>query len=448
MAIKKLAHFSPGRIIFYSIFLTIILGTLALALPIARTKEMSVLDLVFTATSTTCVTGLMTVPLDAFTTFGHTIILIMMQIGGLGLITLSIFLMSLFVNFGFATQLMAVKLLEFDSWKNIKSFLGFIIGFTVLVELIGALCTLSVLSHHYPLADACFLSVFHAVSAFCNAGIDLVAGGMPAYNTNYLILLSTSALIMAGSLSFVAWHELYQYITTWHEKKHHIFSLHSKIILYGTLILTLIPTVIIFALEYNHAFAHMSWAESGVNALFQAVAARSAGLLTVPFAALSSATIFLILVLAVIGAAPISTGSGIKITTFAVFISTVKAALFGKTSVEIKKRSIPRDQVYKAIAIVSVALLWMIASLFILLITEKNMSFYSLFVETVSSFATLGISTGITSSLSLIGKLIIIVNMIIGRVGSLTFILALRKAHAGKGEGAEFSYPEERIILG
>ncbi|HSW73853.1 MAG TPA: potassium transporter TrkG [Candidatus Limnocylindria bacterium] len=444
MVSKKLAHFSPGRIIFFSIFLTIILGACALWLPLCRTQPITFLDLLFTSTSATCVTGLATVPLDSFTTAGHTVILILTQIGGLGLITLTIFLMSLFVNLGFTTQLMAVKLLEFDSWTNIKKFIGFIIGFTLIIECIGALCTWYVLAGTHSWQDALFLSVFHSVTSFCNAGIDLLDGGMQQYNTNYLMLISTMLLIIIGGLGFVTWHELYEQWQHWKETKRHALSLHSKIIIYGTLLLIVIPAILIFALEYNHAFAHMSLPTAGLNALFQSVVARSAGFLSVSLGSLHLTSVFLLLMLAFIGAAPGSTASGVKITSFVVFLSTVKAAIFGKSTVTIRGRSIPKDQVLKAMAIIFLSASWIVTSLFLLLASQSSIAFWDLFVESISAFTNLGISTGITSSLSALGKLLLMLNMIIGRIGSLTLILALRARHSDK---VEFSYPEERVIL-
>ena len=171
MGTKKVGHFSPGRIILLSIFTTILVGTGLLALPISQIKPIPLLDLFFSATSATCVTGLFTVPLDQFTFFGKIIMLILIQIGGLGLITLTLFLLSLFVNFGLATQIMAGQILEIDSWKNIRKMLLFIVLITLTVEGIGALCIAATLMNKLPFGQVCFLSIFHAISSFCNAGI-------------------------------------------------------------------------------------------------------------------------------------------------------------------------------------------------------------------------------------------------------------------------------------
>ena len=174
MSSRVLARFSPALIIINSAMLTIIVGTMLLALPAARNQTISFLDLLFTATSATCVTGLLTIPLNSFTLFGQTIIMILIQIGGLGLITLTIFLMSLFVDFGFATQLMAGQLMQLESWQNIKKLILFIIRLTLCAELIGAFFIFIAIHQDFPISQALFLSAFHAISSFCNAGIGLI----------------------------------------------------------------------------------------------------------------------------------------------------------------------------------------------------------------------------------------------------------------------------------
>ncbi len=451
MVKKTLATFSPARTILLSVFATIIIGTLALALPIARTTSIAFIDLFFTATSATCVTGLFTVPLSNFTTFGHCIILALIQIGGLGLITLSLFLMYLFANLGFATQLMAGQLLEIEQWKHVKKILIFIIGVTLCTEFVGALCIFSVIKSEYSLPQALFLSIFHAVSSFCNAGISLFHGShgsMHMYSENYMMLIITTMLVFIGGFGFIAWNEIMRYITSLHKKKRHHFSLHSKIILYGSATLISVAVVLIWLLEHNNAFAQMNPLLKFANALFHAVSFRSTGFMAIPLGDVQLATIFLMVILSFIGSSPGSTGSGVKITTFILFLATIKAAISGRTSVDIKGRSIAKDQIYKAIAIISLSVIWIMLTTFCLLITEKGWHFIDLFFEVTSAFATLGISTGTTPFLSALGKLFIIASMFVGRIGSLTLILALRKlALRKKTKGVEFLYPEERVML-
>lgn len=448
MSNKILAHFSPALIIVNSIILTILAGTALLTLPAARTHDIPLLDLLFTATSATCVTGLLTIPLSSFTFFGQIVIMILIQIGGLGLITLTVFLMSLFVDFGFATQLMAGQLMQLESWQKIKKLLIFIISLTLVVETIGAFFIYIAIHTHYTSTHALFLSLFHAISSFCNAGIGLIDHQTLFHTPSTIVLVTTLVLMLSGGLGFITWTEIFKYLHSMRSKKKYNVSLHSKIILHATAIMIGVTSIIIFMLEHNHAFAQSSAATAYLYSIFHAISFRSGGLLTVPVAEFHIATLLLALIIAFIGSSPGSTGSGVKITTISIFFATIRAAVSGRTDVEIKGRAIARDQTYKCIAIVSLSLAWIITTLFLLLIAETSFSFFQLFFEVVSAFTTLGVSTKITASLSVIGKIIIIVTMIIGRIGSLTLILALRTLkHRHVSESTDFSYPEERVLL-
>lgn len=445
MAIKTLAHFSPGRTILLSIFITILVGTFLLALPMSRTADIPFVDLFFTATSATCVTGLFTISLDQFTTFGHGILLCLIQIGGLGLITMTLFIMSLFVNLGLTTQFMAGQLLELESLHHIRKILFFIIGATLAIEIIGALFIFVAIHHEYGFLKACFLSFFHAVASFCNAGIHIFPHEMAYYNTNLLLMNTTIILIFCGGLGFITWREILLNARAWLQRKRILFSLQTKLIVMGTALSIIFLTALFWILEYDNAFANMDPLTGFINALFQSVAMKSAGLLSVAIDQLQLATLMLIMAYSFVGSAPGSTGSGVKITTFIILLAAIKSGLENRQAVEIKGRRIPRDQIMKALTIVSLSFFWTLLSLFLLLITEERMRFIELTLEAISAFTNLGLSTGITQHLSLGGKLLIMLSMIIGRIGSVTLILALRKT---KKECVEFSYPEERVMLG
>lgn len=445
MVINQASHFTPGRIILYTLFGLITLGALLLALPFAHTGTLSWLDLFLTSTSATCVTGLFSVSLNQFTLFGKCVILGLVQIGGIGIVTLSLFVMSLFLDLGLSTQLMAGKLLEIDSWQHTKKIIAFIIMMTLCFEAVGALLIFLIIRSHYPFAKALFLSIFHAVSSFCNAGISLFEHDLQQFGGNYSLLAITAFLIAAGGLGFITWREIIAHFYAWKEERRHVFSLHSKIILLGSPILILFTAVIILILEHANTMAHMSTSQAMINSLFYAISCRSTGFLTVPAQDLQLATLFFIMIVAFIGSAPGSTGSGIKITTLAIFLATVKAAISGRTSVEIRGRTISKDQVYKSIAIISLSLFWIALTTLCLLITERYGDFLDLFLEACSSLTNLGLSTGLTPYLSSVGKIFVMACMIIGRIGSLTLVLALKLRH--RGESAGFSYPEERVML-
>jgi len=443
MSAKTLAKFSPGRIILLSVIGTIIAGTLLLALPISRTQEIPLADLFFTATSATCVTGLMTIPLDHFTTFGQMIILVLLQIGGLGLITLTLFLFSLFVDLGLATQFMAVQLLEIESWKNIRRFIFFIIGLTLSIELIGAFFIFHCIKGDHSFARTCFLATFHAVSSFCNGGISLFGNSLVPYSHNYPLLIITIILMLAGGLGFVTFHEFAHFFNSFRTKRRHPFSLQTKIIVYATPLLIAGTTALLLFLERYNSFATMDSCTALLNTLFTAVSARGCGFLTVDVTQFHPASLLVFMATSFIGASPGSTASGIKITTLAIFIATIKSAIHRRNEVDIRGRRITMDQVFKTNAIISLSITWIIMSTFLLLITESAQPFLAVLLEAVSSFVTLGIDLGITSNLTPLGKLIIGINMIVGRIGSVTLIMALRR----KSEKTEFSYPEERVML-
>ncbi len=442
---RMLTLFPPEQLVLFSIIFTIGLGTFLLSLPIAQEKPAPFLDLFFTATSATCVTGLFTIPIDQFTLFGKAVLLAMIQIGGLGIITMTLFFLSMFMNLGFGTQLMAGRILELDSWKQIKRTLLFIICVTVVSEFIGTLCIFGVLSGSHSVGMALFISMFHAISSFCSAGITLLEGGMSAYSNSIVIVIMTMLLIFIGELGFVTWQEIGDWISAKAKGKMYRFSLHSKVVLYGSTLLLVCSGIVFWILEHNNILANLSLAQTGLDTLFYAVSFRSTGFLLSGIGSFHLATIMLIMFISFVGSAPGSTGSGIKITTFALFLATIKAAISGKTTVSIQRRTIPTGQVYRAIAIFTVAIGWVLLSTFCLLITEKGFTFIEILFEAMSSFTSLGMSTGITAHLSSIGKLFIITNMIIGRIGSFTLILALKLK---KKPEAEFTYPEERVMLG
>lgn len=448
-SVKQLSHFSPGRIIFYSVFFTIILGTIALSLPMARTKPIPFIDLLFTAASSTCVTGSYTVALQDFTTFGHIVLLILMQIGGIGLITLTIFLLSFFIDFGFAHQVMVGQLLELESWKNVRTLIIFIIGSTILIESLGALAVYPVLRVLYPTEQAFFLSIFHAISSFCNVGVSLFPDSLDLFRNSYLVLFITALLMIIGGLGFVTWREIIYYIQSLRCKKRYTFSLHSKIVLYGTFGIIATASIMFWILEHDNTYANMGYFQSIINAIFQAVSFRSGGFSTVPIHMLALPTLFITLFVMFIGASPVSTGSGIKVTTVTLFLATIKAAISDRTAVEIRGRRIATDQVYKSIAIIALSAGWICLTTLFLLITETGWGFFAILFEAVSAFSNVGISTGLTKSLTSAGKIFIILSMIIGRVGSLTLLLALRQlALKNIPESTGFTYPEERVMLG
>lgn len=435
--------FSPGRTVLLSIFFAICIGTLLLMMPISQKESISFIDCFFTSVSSACVAGVLTVPIDAFTIFGKYIILILIQIGGIGLLTLTIFLVSLFTKLGLTTKFMVGQILELESWQKAKQLLIFIITFTLISEAIGAILIYYFIDPFYSIQDGLFYAIFHSISAFCSAGLSPFGNSLVAFKENIFMLTITGLLILGGTLGFITWYELFKYLKMKVQKKRMSFSLTTKVVISFTLILTIGVTLLLIILEGPAHFTDSPWWITVSNMLFNAISYRSAGYSTIDPNQMQSATLFLIIMYSLIGASPGSTGSGIKVTTFALFIATIKSVISGKSVVELKGRKIPKEQIFKAASILSLSVCWIIVSTFILLLLEKDKSFISIFFETVSSFTTLGLATYITPDLSIPSKILVALNMYIGRLGSLTFLLALKT----KAERSEFQYPEERIMI-
>jgi len=445
----RLALFSPGRLLIISFLFAIAAGTALLSLPMAQKVPLSFIEVLFSATSSICVTGLKVVPMGSFTFFGQCIILALFQMGGLGLMTLSFFFASLFLNLGMATRLMAGQILEFELWSKIKNFILLIIGITVITEFIGFVLLYTQFSQTLPMEEALFYSFFHSISAFCNAGISLFENSLIDFSTNPFILGIISALVLAGSIGFIVWYDMARMIKTFILSLRGINrfskpSLHTKLVILATIALTVGGGLAFFLLEYHNLLAPFSTTYKSVNALFMSLTARSIGFSTVDIAGATRATLFFLLPLMLIGASPGSTGSGIKTTTFVLFIATVRSIIRRRKSVEFFGRTIPTDQAYKVMAILALATCWIFFATLALLIVQPELSFMSCLFEIFSAFGTCGFSTGITGELSEIGKSIIMLTMLTGRVGSLTLVLSLRK----KPEKYLYSYPEERIMIG
>ena len=423
--------------------LTIIVGTVLLSLPCARIAEIPLIDLFFTATSSTCVTGLLTIPLSSFSEFGLWVIMFLMQIGGLGLVTLSLFVVSLFMNLGLATQVVAGEMLDLESWKETRKIILFIIGMTFFFEGIGTLFIFYAIKDLYPTSTALFYALFHSVSAFCNAGITLFPNGLVQFSGNPLMLISVTILMFIGGFGFISWKEIFKRIKSSFSDRKANLSLQTRIILryYGGF--TFINTLLFWTLEKSNTLASMNTLMKWVNAFFMSVSCRSGGYFSIYPHEMQNASILNVMINAFIGAAPGSTGSGIKLTTLALIIAVINAVILHKNSVEMKGRQIMADQIYRALSILILSLLWTLGLTLILLISERDLAFMDLLFESVSAFSTLGASIGITSSLSDFGKILISISMLVGRIGVITLLLAVNR----RKEHADYTYPEERVML-
>ena len=447
MHLKKM---NPALIIIYSYLVADLLGTLLLSLPAASTGEpVSTLDALFTATSALCVTGLTVVDTGtAYTVFGQSVIMALMEIGGLGVMTFSV-LFFLFLGRGFSTRGRWIITESFTATpvRNAASLLKSIFLFTFVVEAIGAL--LLFIQWHGDMAfpSAVFASLFHSISAFCNAGLALFGTSFVRYRGSILLNVTICSLIVLGGIGFPVIYEFISRVKTIRVRRRVSFSLHTRMVLMTTLILILSGAVLVFMLERNNQIAGLSVKEKILASLFQSITARTAGFNTLDTGALTVATLFILIILMFVGASPGSCGGGIKTTSLAVLVAIMNDRIKGRHSASLFRRTIPDETVSKALSIFILAVITLTAGLICLLITQPDppREFFLTYVfEAVSAFGTVGLSMGITPSLTAIGKLIIILIMLLGRVGLLTvaYVVTSRRV------AAPFRYGEEKVMIG
>ncbi len=439
---KKFFKYYPQYMLVLSLFVMTIIGTLLLALPIARVKSVSFLDLFFTSASLTTVTGIMTIPIDSFSNIGHIIILCLMQIGGLGLMTLSLVCIYMFTNLGVYTQVVASEILSLNNFKDTKNILFFIVKLTIIIEMIGALFIFPSLYQTYSLKRAVFLSVFHSVSSFCNAGFSLFPNDAESFLNNPMILITSTILMTIGGLGFVTWHEVILKMKSKTERRK--ISWHTKLVLRIYALSTIMTAVVFWILERHNSLAKMPFFQKLYVVIFSSVSMKSTGFEMFPFTTVHLATLVLAMLVMFIGSAPLSTGSGIKTSVFAIYLAVIKAAVLGKRHAVLFGRHIVDEQVYKAMAVIALSMSWIILTTFFMLITEPSHHFIDILFECVSAFTNNGITTRITPFISSIGKLFIIITMIVGRIGALAIVMSMKRIV----DTHEISYPKERIIMG
>ncbi|CEP68797.1 Cation transporter [Moorella glycerini] len=419
-------------------------GTLLLSLPIASQsgQPVAVIDALFTATSATAVTGLVTVDTQTtYSLFGELVILALIQIGGLGFMTLSTLVALLLgKRITLKERLVMQEAMNQLTVEGVVRLSKYVLIFTLFAEGLGALLLSIRFSSQMPLGQAIYFGIFHAVSAFCNAGFDLFSKSLVDYRGDLLVNMVITLLIIFGGLGFSVVADIYT------KRSWQRLSLHSKIVIRTTLLLIVTATVIIFLLEYTNtkSLAPLPLGEKILASYFQAVTPRTAGFNTLIIGDLRPVTLLFITILMFIGASPGSTGGGIKTTTFAAIAVAVWTIIRGNIDIEAFGRRLPRGTVLKALAIAAVSLLLVVTVTGILLITEQADLQMVLF-EVTSAFGTVGLSMGLTPKLTATGKLLITATMFTGRVGPLTLAFAIAQRLGRQGIK---HYPEERIIVG
>lgn len=435
---------TPPQTIVLGFATAIAAGTALLSLPAASAtgESIGVVNAFFMASSATCVTGLVVVPTGAaLSTFGQLVILALIQIGGLGLMTLATFFYALIGRrITLRGRLLIQESLGQGSLAGLVRLLRSVLLFTFVCESAGALLLTARFAQDMPLAQAAYFGVFHAVSAFCNAGFDLFGDSLVRFAADPVVVPTVTGLVLIGGLGFLVLKDLAEH------RKDGRLTLHTRIVLRMTGFLLATATALILLLEHSnpHTLGALPAHGKVLSAWFQAVTPRTAGFNTVPTSMLRQTTLLLMLVLMFVGASPAGTGGGIKTTTAWVIVSNMLSTIRGRHELDSGGRSIPRDVVERAhaIGIVSVILVVCVAGL--LMWTERG-GFLPVLFETMSAFGTVGLSLGITGSLSTLGRIIIPLTMLAGRVGPLTLAVALGPV---KTNSSGVHYPPERILVG
>lgn len=398
------------------------------------------LTALFTATSAVCVTGLVVVDTGTYwSPFGQAVILLLIQLGGLGIMTsATLFSILLGRQIGLKERLLIRESLNQVNVAGVVRLVRYVLLYTVIVEGFFALILMFRLSRDYAGFKGLWFGLFHAVSAFNNAGFDLFGGfrSITGYVGDPVVTLGIAFPIILGGLGFSVLNEV---VT---RKNWRRFSLHTKLTLATTVVLLVTGMAVFLVLEYNHAIKDFSLPVKLLASFFQAVTPRTAGYNSVNIGTLYPTTLFFICILMFIGASPGSTGGGVKTTTFALLSLSIGSLVAGREDTEVFGRRIPFSQVVKAVAIFLLALGWVSGAVFVLLIVEHK-GFLQLLFETVSAFGTVGLSTGITPHLTVVGRIVIILTMFVGRLGPLTVAFALAQRRHPL-----YRHPEEQILVG
>jgi len=443
--------FTPARLLAVGFALVIAAGTLLLLLPFSTEdgRGLRLLDAFFTATSALCVTGLTVIDVGAtLSTFGELVVLALIQVGGLGVMTVTtLFALALGRRISLRGTVAVGEALGYERLAAGRLVAREVMLMTVLVEAAGTFLLTLCFSGDMPLGRAAYFGVFHAVSAFCNAGFDLFGTSLVGYVTNVPANFIFMTLIIIGGLGFTVVAELLGHLP-WRTARNGTrrrLSLHTTTVLKTSALLTLVAILVILAFEWNNPVTLGSLPPGGrvLAAVFQAITPRTAGFNTVPTGALLEPTLLFLMFLMFVGASPGSTGGGVKTTTLATMFAAILSGLRRREDVELGERRLPNEVALKAWIIATLGLGLVMLATLVLLMTEKTSLMAAAF-EAVSAFGTVGLSTGITPELSPAGRLFLPLVMYAGRLGPLTLAVALARQRPVQA----WRLPEERVIVG
>lgn len=455
---SKFMKYTPSQKIAISFLLVIVCGGLLLMLPISNRDGywQNPLDAFFTSTSATCVTGLaVKVTSEQYTLFGQIVIMLLIQIGGLGLMTLvATFLIVMKSKLSLQSKIALKEMLNQNSSYNLKQFVLGIFKYTMFFEGLGCLFLSLVFIPQFGFIKGGWVSLFTSISAFCNAGFDILgANSLGDYITNPIVNFTVMALIVCGGLGFAVWFDCKDKIMKMinkevgFKKAKHTLSINSKFVILSTLILIFFPAFLILCVEWNNpnTIGHLNFFEKVQASLFQSVTFRTAGFATFDNGLMHPATKFLGMICMFIGGSPGGTAGGIKTTTISVIIACVLCRLSGRDRTDVYGRHISRQIIVQATMIVMANVFVLFTGIFILSITE-NFDFNRICYEVVSALATVGLTTGITPQLSVIGKVIIILLMFVGRIGIMTALISISSRR--KCDKNCLELPEGHVMVG
>ncbi|WP_397223062.1 TrkH family potassium uptake protein [Peribacillus simplex] len=443
---KSIEFLDPPKILVMGFAALILIGSYLLTLPISTEdgNGLSFLNALFTSTSATCVTGLVVVDTETtFTKFGELVILSLIQVGGLGFMTFATFFFFLLgKRISLKSRLLLQESLNNFSMAGVVRLVKRILIFTAVIEILGAVILSIRFSFDMPIGKATYYGVFHSISNFNNAGFDLMGEfrSLTPYAEDPIVTLTVAALITLGGIGFIVMNELYEYHDT------HRLSVHTKVVLMTSLILTIGGAILIFIFEYGNAktLQPLSYAGKVLSSLFQSVTPRTAGANTLNIPDLTQPSLLLIIFLMFVGASPGSTGGGIKTTTLATLIGTAWTQIKGKEDVVLFRRRIVIETIFKALTVTIIGLFLVLTISILLTITENGRDFLMILFEATSAFATVGLSMGLTPELSPIGRILIIFTMFAGRLGPLTIAFAI----AMRRKPDPFRHPKGKIMIG
>ncbi len=445
----KIRKLQASQILVLGFLFIILLGAIILSTPFVTNNGESIgfINAFFTSTSAVCVTGLVLVDTGSYWNyFGKTVIIILIQIGGLGFMTMaSLLTLVAGRKFSLKKRIVMQESMGTNHLSGVVRITKYAVYMTLTFEIIGAIILSFRFIPMYGQLKGIYYAVFHSISAFCNAGFDIMGTGnsISQFAKDPLVSLTISMLVIVGGLGFMVISEILQF------KKFKKFTLNAKVVIVSTLALLIVGFVFIFAMEYNNpnTIKDFSFGEKIVASIFASMTPRTAGFNTIDLNSMMPASLVLTMIFMFIGGSPSSTAGGVKTTTIALFFITIISILRGKKDTEAFGRQIPAENVKRAIAVIGIAVTFLTTSIILLSISETGASFFEIVFETLSAYGTVGLSIGLSAKLSLVGKLILSLAMFLGRVGALTLLFAAT-TKMKTIENQMLSYPTEQISIG